>query len=295
MRKTWFITGSSRGLGRNITEAVLKRGDNVAATARNPQQLEAFINQYPDQIITLPVDVTDKAQIDKAAKDTIEKFGRIDVLVNNAGVGITGAIEEFSDEQMNSQLQINLNGPIDVTRVILPYMRKQRSGSIFNISSVGGRVGSAGFSMYQAAKFGLQGFTEVLAQEVAHLGIKVTSIEPGGIRTDWAAASMTYAEPIEDYKNILQPLKDYLKTIIPMGDPDKAAQVIMDLAEHPEPPVHLLLGSDAVTILEAVETQRKTELEKWKSVSISTDFDDVENPWLSEERRQDILKVKNNQ
>ncbi|MFA6060594.1 MAG: oxidoreductase [Taibaiella sp.] len=292
MAKTWFITGSSRGLGRSITGAVLAKGDNVAATARNPQQLEAFVNQYPDQIIALPLDVTNKVQIDKAVKETIEKFGRIDVLVNNAGVGITGAIEEFSNEQMESQLQINLNGPIDVTRAVLSYMRKQRSGSIFNVSSVGGRVGSAGFSMYQAAKFGLQGFTEVLAQEVAHLGIKVTSIEPGGIRTDWAVASMTYAEPIDDYKNILQPLKDYLKTIKPMGNPDKAAQVIIELIEHPEPPVHLLLGSDAVTILESVEIKRKAELEKWKHISISTDFGDVENPWASEETKKQILGIK---
>ncbi|MFZ4929107.1 oxidoreductase [Chryseobacterium sp. Mn2064] len=292
MRKTWFITGSSRGLGRSITAAVLAKGDNIAATARNPKQLEEFVTQYPDQIIALPVDVTSREQINKAVKDTIEKFGRIDVLVNNAGVGITGAIEEFSNEQMDSQLHINLNGPIDVVRAVLPYMRKQGSGSIFNVSSVGGRVGSAGFSMYQAAKFGLQGFTEVLSKEVAHLGIKVTSIEPGGIRTDWATNSMTYAEPIDDYKNILQSLKDYIKTIIPLGNPDKAAQVIIDLVEHTEPPVHLLLGSDAVAILEVVDADRKAEFEKWKPVSISTDFDDVENPWLSEERRQNILRVK---
>ena len=292
MKKTWFVTGSSRGLGRSITAAVLAKGDNIAATARNPKQLEELVTQYPSQIIVLPVDVTNREQIDKAVKDTIEKFGRIDVLVNNAGVGITGAIEEFSNEQMDSQLHINLNGPIDVTRAVLPYMRKQRSGSILNVSSVGGRVGSAGFSMYQAAKFGLQGFTEVLSKEVGSFGIKVTSIEPGGLRTDWASNSMTYAEPIDDYKNILQSLKDYIKTIIPLGNPNKAAQVIIDLVDHPEPPVHLVLGSDAVAILEVVDADRKAEFEKWKPISISTDFDDVENPWLSEERRQNILKVK---
>lgn len=292
MSKTWFITGSSRGLGRSITAAALAKGDNVAATARNPQQLEVFVKQYSDQIIALPVDVTNKMQIDKAVKDTIEKFGRIDVLVNNAGFGITGAIEEFSDEQVKSQLAVNLYAPIEVTRAVLPYLRKQRSGSIFNVSSVGGRVGSAGFSMYQAAKFGLQGFTEVLSKEVATFGIKVTSIEPGGFRTDWAGSSMTFAEPIDDYKNVLQALKDYLQSIVPLGNPSKAAQVIIDLVEHPEPPVHLILGSDAVAILEVVDADRKAEFEKWKSVSLSTDFDDVENPWLSEERRQAILKVK---
>lgn len=292
MRKTWFITGSSRGLGRSITAAVLAKGDNVAATARSPQQLEAFVKQYPDQILALQLDVNNKAQIHKAVEQTVKHFGSIDVLVNNAGFGITGAIEEFTDEQMKSQLDVNLYAPIEITRAVLPYLRKQRSGSIFNVSSVGGRVGSAGFSMYQAAKFGLQGFTEVLSKEVATFGIKVTSIEPGGFRTDWAGSSMTFAEPIEDYKNVLQALKDYLKDIIPLGNPDKAAQVIIDLAEHPEPPIHLVLGSDAVAILEVVDADRKAEFEQWKSVSISTDFDDVENPWLSQERRQDILKVK---
>jgi NAD(P)-dependent dehydrogenase (short-subunit alcohol dehydrogenase family) len=292
MSKTWFITGSSRGLGRSITEAVLAKGDNVVATARNPKQLNDLVEKFPNQILALQLDVSDKVQIHKAVEQTVKHFGGIDVLVNNAGFGITGAIEEFTDEQMNSQLDVNLYAPIEITRAVLPYLRKQRSGSILNVSSIGGRVGSAGFSMYQAAKFGLQGFTEVLSKEVAAFGIKVTSIEPGGFRTDWASNSMTYAEPIDDYKNILQSLKDYLKDIMPLGSPDKAAQVIIDLVEHPEPPVHLVLGSDAVAILEVVDADRKAEFEKWKSVSTSTDFDDVENPWLSEERRQDILKVK---
>ncbi|SDG25466.1 oxidoreductase [Epilithonimonas hungarica] len=292
MSKVWFITGSSRGLGRSITEAVLAKGDSVAATARNPKQLNDLAEKFPHQILALQLDVSNKVQIHKAVEQTVKHFGGIDVLVNNAGFGITGAIEEFSDEQMKSQLDVNLYAPIEITRAALPYLRKQRSGSIFNVSSVGGRVGSAGFSMYQAAKFGLQGFTEVLSKEVAAFGIKVTSIEPGGFRTDWASNSMTYAEPIDDYESILQSLKDYLKDITPLGNPDKAAQVIIDLVEHPEPPVHLVLGSDAVAILEVVDADRKAEFEQWKSVSMSTDFDDVENPWLSEERRQDILKVK---
>jgi NAD(P)-dependent dehydrogenase (short-subunit alcohol dehydrogenase family) len=292
MSKTWFITGSSRGLGRSITEAVLAKGDNVVATARTPQYLNDLADKYPNQILTLQLDVANKQQVHSAVAQAIKHFRKIDVLVNNAGFGITGAIEEFTDEQMKSQLDVNLYAPIEITRAVLPYLRKQRSGSILNVSSVGGRVGSAGFSMYQAAKFGLQGFTEVLSKEVAAFGIKVTSIEPGGFRTDWAGNSMTYAEPIDDYKNTLQSLKDYLKDIIPLGNPDKAAQVIIDLVEHPEPPVHLVLGSDAVAILEVVDADRKAEFEKWKSVSISTDFDDVENPWLSEERRQAILKVK---
>lgn len=292
MTKTWFITGSSRGLGRRLTEAVLANGGYVAATARKPELLNDLTRKYPHQILTLQLDVTDKGQIHKAIEQTIQHFGRIDVLVNNAGFGITGAIEEFTDEQMKSQLDVNLYSPIEITRAVLPYMRKQRSGSIFNVSSIGGRVGSAGLSMYQAAKFGLQGFTEVLSKEVADFGVKVTSIEPGGFRTDWGGASMSYAEVIEDYNTVLQPLKNYLETVTSLGNPEKAAKVIIDLVEHPAPPVHLVLGSDAVSILEAVEADRKVEFEKWKPVSVSTDFDDVENPWASEERKQDILKVK---
>ena len=158
MTKVWFITGSSRGLGKSITEAVLANGDKVAATARNP-----------NQIIALPVDVTNKEQIHSTVKQTIKHFGRIDVLVNNAGFGITGAIEEYTDEQVQSQLEVNLYAPIEISRAVLPYMRKQRSGYIFNISSIGGRVGTAGLSIYQTAKWGVAGFTEVLNKEVAQV------------------------------------------------------------------------------------------------------------------------------
>ena len=146
--------------------------------------------------------------------------------------------------------------------------------------------------MYQAAKFGLQGFTEVLSKEVAAFGIKVTSIEPGGFRTDWVGDSMSYVKEIEDYKPILNSLKGCLTTATPMGDPDKAAKIILDLVEHPEPPVHLLLGSDAVAILETVDADRKAEFEKWKDVSVTTDFGDTENPYASEELKQNVLIMK---
>src|ERR1700742_4131625 len=175
MTKVWFITGSSRGLGRSLTEAVLAGGDRVAATARNPEQLKDLAEKYPDRIYPLPLDVTDKAQIVAAVENTIRKFGRIDVLVNNAGFGIIGAAEAYSDEQVRTQLETNLYAPIAITRAILPLMRKQRSGYILQISSVGGRVGNAGLTIYQAAKFGVGGFTEALAKEVAPLGIRVTS------------------------------------------------------------------------------------------------------------------------
>ncbi|WP_353721102.1 SDR family NAD(P)-dependent oxidoreductase [Dyadobacter sp. 676] len=224
MAKVWFITGSSRGLGRSLTEAVLKSGDKVAATARNISQLDDLVAQYGDQIKPIGLDVIDYERIYHAVAEAITYFGRIDVLVNNAGFGIIGAAEAFTGEQVRSQLETNLYAPIEVTRAVLPYMRKQRSGRILQISSIGGRVGNAGLTMYQAAKFGLSGFTEALSKEVAPLGIFVTSVEPGGFRTDWAGASMTYAREIEGYDMVNQ-RTDYFKSgqFVPVGDPEKSS------------------------------------------------------------------------
>lgn len=199
MTKVWYITGSSRGLGRSLTAAVLANGDLVAATARNPAHLKALVEQYSDQIFPIQLDVTKHDQVYQSVADAIAHFGRIDVLVNNAGFGIIGAAEAFNDHQMRSQLETNLYAPIEITRAVLPYMRAQGSGRILQISSVGGRVGGPGLTMYQAAKFGLGGFSEALSKEVAPLGIYVTCIEPGGFRTDWGGESMSYAREIEGY------------------------------------------------------------------------------------------------
>ncbi|ADB40767.1 oxidoreductase [Spirosoma linguale] len=279
MEKVWFITGSSRGLGRSLTEAVLAKGDIVAATARNPSQLADLVSRYPDQIYPIELDVTDKVQINAAVEQTIARFGRIDVLVNNAGFGITGAAEAFTDEQVRSQLETNLYAPIAVTRAILPHMRRQRSGRILQISSIGGRIGRAGVSIYQAAKFGLSGFSESLREEVAPLDIWVTSVEPGGFRTDWAGDSMSYAPSVEGYEETVEKRADYFKSgsFVPVGDPEKAAKVMVDLAEHPEPPVHLILGSEAAGLLQQADADRKAEFEKWLPVTVSTDHDESAN------------------
>jgi len=277
MSKVWFITGSSRGLGRSLTEAVLANGDLVAATARNPEQLKDLAEKYPDRVYPLRLDVTNKVQIIAAVDNTIRKFGRIDVLVNNAGFGIIGAAEAYSDEQVRSQLETNLYAPIEITRAVLPYMRKQRSGRILQISSIGGRVGNPGVTIYQAAKFGLSGFSEALAKEVKPLGIWVTSIEPGGFRTDWAAASMTYAPEVEGYEKTVGVRMELFKSsnFIPMGDPDKAAKVMIDLVDSPEPPVHLVLGSEAIGMVQQANVLKNEELEKWLPVSTSTDADNA--------------------
>lgn len=277
MEKIWFITGSSRGLGRSLTEAVLSAGHKVAATARNPEQLDDLKAQFPTQLFPVRLDVTDNSQIQKAVADTITHFGRIDVLVNNAGFGITGAAEAFTEEQVRSQLDTNLYAPIEVTRAVLPYMRKQRSGFIMQISSVGGRVGNAGLTMYQAAKFGLGGFSEALAKEVAPLGIRVTCVEPGGFRTDWAGSSMSYAPAIEGYEDTVGSRAAFFQggKFKPVGDPDKAAQAMIKLADESHPPVHLVLGSEAYTILEKANESRDAEMKKWATVSFSTDADDA--------------------
>lgn len=279
MAKVWFITGSSRGLGRSLTEAVLANGDNVAATARNTTQLQDLVEKYPGQILPLQLDVTQHEAINKAVADTVAQFGKIDVLVNNAGFGITGAAEAFTEDQVRSQLETNLYAPIAITRAVLPYMRKQRSGNILQISSIGGRAGNLGVTIYQAAKFGLSGFSEALAKEVAPLGIRVTSVEPGGFRTDWAGASMSYAERVEGYESTVDMIAELLGggKFIPSGDPAKAAKVMIDLVSHPAPPTHLLLGSDAVGILKQADATRQAELETWLPVSLSTDHDDAVN------------------
>ncbi len=280
MSKVWFITGSSRGLGRSLAEAVLAAGDKVAATARKPEQLNYLLEKYPEQVHPLQLDVTSKEQIVAAVEDTIKKFGRIDVLVNNAGFGIIGATEAYSDQQVRSQLETNLHAPIEITRVVLPYMRKQRSGRILQISSIGGRVGNAGLTIYQAAKFGLGGFSEALAKEVAPLGIKVTCVEPGGFRTDWAGTASTYYVPeVEGYETTVGVRKELFTggKFIPMGDPHKAAQAIIKLAGDANPPVHLLLGSEAVGMVRQANAVRDEDMEKWLPVSFSTNADDAKD------------------
>jgi NAD(P)-dependent dehydrogenase (short-subunit alcohol dehydrogenase family) len=291
MKKVWFITGSARGLGRNLTEQVLDKGDHVVATARNIDALKDLVEKYPEQILPIQLDVTNYDQVYLAVETAVTHFGKIDVLVNNAGFGIVGATEAFTDQQVRSQLETNLYAPIEITRAVLPHMRKQRSGRILQISSIGGRVGNPGISIYQAAKFGLSGFSEVLAKEVIDLGIYVTSIEPGGFRTDWAGDSMTYAPAIEGYENTVQKRVELFQSgnFTPMGDPDKAAKVILDLVENATPPTHLVLGSEAIGMLKHADEVRTEEMEKWMSVSLSTDHDDAQN-FLETEAGKAYLK-----
>ncbi|WBV61873.1 oxidoreductase [Chryseobacterium camelliae] len=288
MKKVWFITGSSKGLGKSLVEAVLLKGDSVVATARNPHQLNDLIEKYPEQLLILELDVQNKEQIYDTVEKAVNHFGKIDVLVNNAGFGITGAAEAFTNEQVRNQLEVNLYAPIEVTRAVLPYMRKERSGHILQISSIGGRVGNAGLSIYQAAKFGLVGFSESLSKEIAPLGIKVTCIQPGGFRTEWAGPSMSFAKDIEGYEATVGGVKEHLSSgkFLPMGDPAKAAKVMIDVVENEKPPLHLVLGSEAAAILKAADEKRKEEFEKWMDVTVSTDHDEAVNIFETEYGKQ---------
>ena len=287
MEKVWFITGSSRGLGKELVKAVLESGDLVVATSRKKEDLKVFVETYPNQVLTLQLDVMVKPQIEDAVSKAIEKFGRIDVLVNNAGFGIIGASEAFTDEQMRSQLETNLYAPIEITRLVLPYMRKQGSGRILNISSVGGRVGNPGLTIYQAAKFGLSGYSESLSREVTPLGIFVTSVEPGAMATDWGTSSMTFAEDIEGYENTVGLMKTILKQVAPGnasygGDPIKVSQLLIKLAESANPSVHMVVGKDAYRIVEEEEHKRREEMKKWKADGDATDYESDESLFNNE-------------
>jgi NAD(P)-dependent dehydrogenase (short-subunit alcohol dehydrogenase family) len=277
MAKVWLITGSSRGLGRCLAEAVLAQGDRLVATARQPEQLGDLVTRYGDTVRAVALDVTQPEQARAAVSAAVETFGRLDVLVNNAGYGNMAAIEEASEEDWRAQIETDLWGVIHLTRAALPVMRRQRSGHIVQISSTGGRTGTPGLGAYQTAKWGVEGFSEVLAREVAPLGIRVTLVEPGGFRTDWAGSSMTQTPPSADYQGTVGQMMSYLRahTGHEPGDPAKAVQAILTVVDAEQPPLRLVLGSDAVRLVRQIDRAKLAETDRWEQLSASTDFDDV--------------------
>ncbi|MBO7744321.1 SDR family NAD(P)-dependent oxidoreductase [Paenibacillus sp. MWE-103] len=274
MSKVWLITGSSRGFGRSLAEAVLAKGDRLVATARNTDQIADLAARYGSRVRVVQLDVTRYEQAEAAVNAAFETFGRLDVLVNNAGYGNVSAIEETSLDDFRAQVETNLWGVVNVTKAALPSLREQGFGHIVQFSSIGGRTGAPGLAPYQAAKWAVEGFSEVLAKEVAPLGLKVTLIEPGGFRTDWAGTSMRHVEPGEAYRDTVGGLLKHLRdaTGKENGDPDKAAQAILAIADEANPPLRLLLGSDAVDIANAVDTGKLAETKRWEPLSRSTDF-----------------------
>ena len=273
MSKVWFITGSSRGLGRALAEAVLAAGHRLVATARSPEELRTLVATAPDRSRAVALDVTDPAAARKAIDAAVAAFGRIDVLVNNAGYANVASIEDLPEDDFRAQVETNFFGVVNVTRAALPVLRAQRDGHIIQVSSIGGRSGSPGLAAYQSAKWAVGGFSEVLATEVRPLGIRVTIVEPGGMRTDWAGSSMRVLESRPEYQGVLAPFSHMRGDAIMRGDPAKIAKAILRISEEKHPPLHLLLGSDAYFLANLVGERRRAEDAQWKSLSVSTDFD----------------------
>jgi NAD(P)-dependent dehydrogenase (short-subunit alcohol dehydrogenase family) len=275
MERTWLITGASRGFGRRLTEAVLQMGDQVIATARHPEQLDDLVARHGRQVRAVALDVTDAAAASRAVQEAVDVFGGLDVVVNNAGYGNSAAIEEMPEDDFRAQIETNFFGVVNVTRAALPVLRAQRSGVFVQFSSIGGRVGGTpGMGAYQAAKFAVEGFSEVLASEVAPFGVKVVIVEPGAFRTDWQGSSMRLHPVGPDYEETVGAIHRYRQETdgTQPGDPARAAEIIIDLVGSDDPPRRLLLGSDAVASAQQAARLRAAETDKWADVSRSADY-----------------------
>jgi NAD(P)-dependent dehydrogenase (short-subunit alcohol dehydrogenase family) len=274
MSKVWLITGASRGLGRAFTEAVLKAGDRVVAAARNPKPLAEFESEYGENIRSVPLDVTNEDQAMAAFGAAIANFGGLDVLVNNAGYGYLCPVEDTSLADFRAQIETNLFGVIIMTKAVLPYFRERRAGHIIQITSIAGRVGPAGRAPYAAAKFGVVGFSESLSKEVAPLGVKVTILEPGGFRTDFAGSSTELREGRPEYDSTVGASARFQRNYNGKqpGDPAKAAAVLLHVASLSDPPLRLLLGSDSYAAAENSALEKIESDRRWKDLSLSTDY-----------------------
>jgi NADP-dependent 3-hydroxy acid dehydrogenase YdfG len=273
-QKVWFITGASRGFGAVIAAAVLGSGDKLVATARTLPGLEHLGTN--DNLLTLAMDVTSRPQVKKAISAARKQFKRIDVLVNNAGFGLLGAVEETSAKEVEHLYRTNVFGLLNVTRAVLPLMRKRRSGHIMNFSSAGGYNSRAGFGIYGSTKFAVEGISEALHDELAPLGIHVTVVEPGAFRTDFLDnSSLARTETIiPDYEETIGKVRQWAqdKNHQQQGDPAKLAQAILQLANSPEPPLRLPLGTDTLQRIAEKNAFVEKETEKWRAVAASTDF-----------------------
>ena len=279
MSRVYLITGTSTGFGRALAEAVLERGDRVVLTARKTEAVEDLARKYQDDALAVKLDVTVAEERTAAVRAAIERFGRIDVLINNAGQGSLGAIEEFSSEQIRKQFEVNCFGVIEMTREVLPVMREQKSGHILNVTSIGGLASIGGFAVYCATKFAVEGFSEGLRDEVKPLGIRVTIVEPGAFRTNFAGDSNVRSETeIDAYQPVVEPLRQYLygSDGKQPGDPRKAAKAMIQIVETENPPLRLMLGADAYGLWEQKRAAEREEFEAWRETGINTAFDGAE-------------------
>lgn len=279
MSKVWLVTGSASGLGREIAQAVLASGDRLLATARDPQRLNDLVERYEKQVSIAPLDVADETAARTAVTRAVDVFGRLDVLVNNAGYGDTAPFEQVSSERFRALVETNFFGVVSMTRAAIPIMRKQKSGCILQISSVGGRLATPGGAAYHAAKWAVGGFTEAIALEVAAFAVKVCALEPGGMRTNWGnRANADVPTLLPEYEPSVGALVKSLETYWghETSDPAKVAQVILQLATKDQLPAHLLLGSDAVQYARLAQDTRESDAKAWLEVSVSTDAEGVQ-------------------
>ncbi len=273
--RTWLITGASRGLGRAFAEVALEAGDAVVATVRKPDALDDLVTAHPDRALALALDVTDRAAVFAAVEQARSFTGRIDVLVNNAGYGLAGGVEEASEQEVRDQFEVNVFGALWATQAVLPVMREQGAGHLFQISSIGGVAGFLNTGIYHASKWALEGFSESLAQEVEPFGIGVTIVEPGPFRTDWNGSSMTRATPMAAYDDILGARREAMSGAqagTQPGDPRRAGEALLRVLEADAPPRRLLLGSMAADIGPATYADRLREWEQWDAVARGADF-----------------------
>ena len=275
-QKVFLLTGGSRGLGRAIAEAVLAAGHQLVGTARDPRQLDDLVARYGDQVRAVALDVVDPAAAEAAVQTAVDAFGRLDVVVNNAGYADLAAVEDVSLDAFRAQVDTNLIGVVNVTKAALPVLREQGSGHIIQVSSVGGRMATPGLGAYQAAKWAVGGFSEVLAAEVAPLGLHVTVLEPGGMRTDWAGSSMAIPPISAPYAptvgKVAERMSDFESAAA--SDPAKVAELVLKVAELDDPPVRLLVGTDAYNYGRAAWRARVDGDADWEALSTSTDHAD---------------------
>jgi NAD(P)-dependent dehydrogenase (short-subunit alcohol dehydrogenase family) len=273
--KVWFITGASSGFGRMLADYLLSLGANVVATARQPDTLNDLTKKYPANSQILSLDVTKPSQVDKAVHDALARFGHVDVLVNNAGYGLTGAVEEVAAEEYMPMFNTNVFGLITMTKALLPQFRERRAGNIVNLSSVGGLIGLPGWGLYNATKFAVEGLSEALAAELEPLGIHVTIIEPGPFRTQFLGTSGKKAgDKIVDYQQTAGKTREYfeLQNGKQPGDPQKAVEAIVAAVSAPKPPLHLLLGKLALERFRGKMKSFDAEIAEWEETTLGADF-----------------------
>lgn len=270
LAKTWFMTGTSRGFGRCWAEAALERGDRVAATARAISSLSDLVSRFGDQVLPLALDVNDRSAAFSAVKKAHEHFGVLDVVVNNAGYGHFGAIEEVSEAEVRAQMETNFFGALWVSQAALPFLRAQGHGHIVQVSSIGGVGAFPGLGVYHASKWALEGFSESLSQEAAPFGIKVSLVEPGGFSTDWSGSSSKHSQPMPAYQSV-RDARAGGRGSVKVGDPEASAKAILALVDSPNPPLRLLLGSFAAMMAPRLYEQRLKTWKDWETVSQSAE------------------------